>query len=210
MIPQSWSTLSSTIYSLRVASNAELCGPLPSGLDPNTIQLGNDTQLQQQCYWQPDADILMAFKASVADPDDDLITWQAGSNPCGPSPWRWIVCEHGWVVGLHLQGTSVAGPLASQLVFLHKLRSVVLSSNKLTGEGWPGMLRWLMADRRYGLGSLSEHKPLTAAGGGQTNPWPPLLHTWMIMAAARPQCNPTGTIYTGLTTGLIVDHSDHT
>ena len=132
MIPESWSALG-TLYSLDVGSNADLCGQLPPGVSPSVVQHGTSTQLSQQCYWQADAQVLLGFKAALADPDADLASWLPGSNPCGLAQWNWLACEQGWPVGLHLQGTRVSGPLSEQVAGLSRLRELTLSSNQLAG-----------------------------------------------------------------------------
>jgi hypothetical protein len=133
MIPDSWSGLT-TVFSLRVESNAGLCGQLPQGLQPDAVEHGGSTQLSQQCYWQPDAQLLLDFKAGLQDPDGELGSWQPNSNPCGFSPWSGLLCEEGWVVALRLQDTRVAGPLSAQLAFVSRLWGIRLASNGLVGE----------------------------------------------------------------------------
>lgn len=78
--------------------------------------------------------MLLDFKADVEDPLAVLQDWHNNSNPCGTPAWKGVLCQDGWVVGINLGKSQLAGTLNPSLPWLSHLQAIHLSGNQLKGE----------------------------------------------------------------------------
>uniref|UniRef100_A0A0D9X9W6 Protein kinase domain-containing protein n=1 Tax=Leersia perrieri TaxID=77586 RepID=A0A0D9X9W6_9ORYZ len=121
-----------------------------------------------------EADALIKLKNGIADDDDSLQSWAAGTSPCNgeASNWAGILCSNGNVMGLQLEKMGLSGELdlgplkaltglrtlsfidnefagvMPQLKELTGLRAIYLSGNKFSGE--------IPADAFAGMGWLKK------------------------------------------------------
>ncbi|XP_021276602.1 pollen receptor-like kinase 3 [Herrania umbratica] len=83
------------------------------------------------CFSQSDADTLIKLKRSLSQ--GDLNSWKPGSSPC-QKKWVGVMCSGQTIVGLHLTGLHLAGPVDVQaLLQLRGLRTISLVRNSFTG-----------------------------------------------------------------------------
>ena len=128
-----------------------MCGGVPAALGRclgDAARKG--TGLGTTCAWQPDADVLLAFKAAVeADPRNWLASWQAGTSPSATHGWRGISCTGTAVTSVNLTGVGMSITSLEPLAGLQAVQSLAMSGNNVHGslpDSWSQLVRLVQLD----------------------------------------------------------------
>ncbi|GFS44236.1 leucine-rich repeat protein kinase family protein [Actinidia rufa] len=87
-------------------------------------------------YSKPESEILLGFKASLAN-NDALLSWNSSTTPCSGDKENWVgvLCDNGNVWGLKLENMGLSGVIDVEVIKeLPGLRTISLMNNNFDGS----------------------------------------------------------------------------